>query len=110
MRFDDDWHDVYEFTLEEMPPIDREVANWFTSMHPASHFKRRLVVARALPNGGRLGLLNRELTVRRRDGHVDRRVVASPDELLTVLAESFGLSFAAGTRFPCDALDWSASR
>ncbi|MBC7977656.1 MAG: arylamine N-acetyltransferase, partial [Myxococcales bacterium] len=57
-----EWHDVCEFTLEEMPPIDREVASWYTSAHPGSHFKNRLLVARALPDGGRLGLLNRELT------------------------------------------------
>jgi len=25
------WMDVYEFTREEMPPIDREVGNWYTS-------------------------------------------------------------------------------
>jgi N-hydroxyarylamine O-acetyltransferase len=106
VRFGDDWHDVYEFTLEEMPPIDREVANWYTSTHPASHFKTRLWVARALPDAGRLSLLNRDLTVRRGDGHADRRVIESPDELLAVLAEQFGLSFAPGTRFPCDALDW----
>src|SRR4051812_23361755 len=34
VRFGTDWHDVCEFTLEEMPPIDRTVANWFTSAHP----------------------------------------------------------------------------
>jgi N-hydroxyarylamine O-acetyltransferase len=97
---------VYEFTLEEMPPIDREVANWYTSTHPRSGFKHRLSVARALPEGRRLVLLNRELSVRGRDGHADRRVLGSPDELLAVLAEQFGLAFAPGTRFPCDALDW----
>jgi N-hydroxyarylamine O-acetyltransferase len=101
-----EWHDVYETTLEDMPPIDREVANWFTSTHPASHFKNRLVVARALPDGGRLGLLNRELIVRGPDGQADRRVLASPDELLAVLADRFGLVFPPGTRFPCEALDW----
>ncbi|MDB4958483.1 MAG: N-hydroxyarylamine O-acetyltransferase [Myxococcales bacterium] len=103
-----EWQDVCEFTLEEMPLIDRIVANWYTSAHPASHFKNRLLVARALPEGGRVGLLNRELTVRRRDGHADHRVLHSPDEMLDVLAEHFGLQFAAGTRFPCDALDWPA--
>jgi N-hydroxyarylamine O-acetyltransferase len=106
VRFGDDWHDVYEFTLEEMPPIDREVANWYTSTHPQSGFKQRLSVARALPEGRRLVLLNRELAVRGRDGPADRRVLGSPDELLAVLAEQFGLAFAPGTRFPCDALDW----
>jgi N-hydroxyarylamine O-acetyltransferase len=106
LQVGNEWHDVYELTLEEMPPIDREVANWYTSTHPASHFKTRLWVARALPEGGRLGLLNRELTVRGRDGQVERRMLASPDELLAVLADSFGLVFPAGTRFACDALDW----
>ncbi len=106
VQFGDEWHDVCEFTLELMPPIDRVVANWYTSTHPGSHFKNRLLVARALPEGGRLGLLNRELTVRGRDGRAERRVLTSPDELLTVLAEHFGLHFPPGTRFPCEALDW----
>jgi N-hydroxyarylamine O-acetyltransferase len=106
--FGEDWHDVYELTLEEMPPIDREVANWYTSTHPGSHFKNRLLVARALPDGGRIGILNRELTVRQRDGRAEHRVLGSPDELLAVLDEHFGLTFAPGTRFPCEALDWSS--
>lgn len=109
VQFGDEWHDVCEFTLEEMPPIDRVVANWYTSAHPGSHFKNRLLVARALPDGGRIGLLNRELSVRGRDGQSERRVIATPDELLTVLAEHFGLHFPAGTQFPCEALDWPAA-
>ena len=104
--FGDVWNDVCELTLEEMPLIDREVANWYTSAHPASHFKNRLLVARATPNGGRVGLLNRDLTVRQRDGRAEHRVLASPEELLAVLEEHFGLEFPAGTRFPCPALDW----
>jgi N-hydroxyarylamine O-acetyltransferase len=101
-----DWHDVYDFTLEEMPLIDREVANWYTSTHPESQFRQRLNVARALPEGRRVSLLNREFTVRGRDGHAERRMIESPDELLAVLAEQFGLVFPTGTRFPCEALDW----
>jgi N-hydroxyarylamine O-acetyltransferase len=104
--FGTEWQDLYEFTGEEMAPIDREVANWYTSTHPASHFKARLSVARALPDGGRLGLLNRELSVRGRDGHAEHHRVATPDELLAVLDQRFGLAFPPGTRFPCDALDW----
>ena len=106
--FGTEWHDLYELTLEEMPPIDREVANWYTSTHPASHFKSRLTAARALPDGGRLSLLNRDLTVRSRDGSAEHHQVQSPDELLDVLDRRFGLSFPPGTRFPCDALDWPA--
>src|SRR5262252_16506 len=82
-----EWHDVYEFTLEEMPPIDRELANWFTSTHPDSHFRSRLMVARALPDGARKTLLNRELTVRQHDGVAEARLLSTPDELLSVLAQ-----------------------
>ena len=107
-RLGDAWQDLCELTLEEMPPIDREVANWYTSTHPGSHFKNRLIVARALADGGRVTLLNRELTVRAAGGHAEVHVLASPDELLDVLAARFGLAFPAGTQFPCPALDWPA--
>lgn len=37
------WEDICESALEEMPMIDRELANWFTCAHPDSHFRNRLV-------------------------------------------------------------------
>ena len=104
--FGQDWHDVYEFTLEEMPPINREVANWFTSAHPQSHFKSRLVVARALPEG-RVTLVNRGLTRRAHDGTSSHRWLANPRELIEALATEFGLYFEPETKFPCPGLDWS---
>jgi N-hydroxyarylamine O-acetyltransferase len=100
-----EWQDLCEFTLEEMPFIDRVLGNWFTSTHPESHFKNRLMVARALPDGARKTLLNRELTIRRRDG-TETRILATPEELLSVLQSDFGLSFAEKTLFACPALDW----
>lgn len=100
------WHDVYEYTLEQMPRIDREVANWYTSTHPDSHFRHRLMVARAAPDGARHTLLNDELTFRRRDGSADRRRVDGPDDLLAILRDVFDLQFPAGTRFACAALPW----
>jgi N-hydroxyarylamine O-acetyltransferase len=105
-RLGDEWVDVCEFTLEEMPPIDREVGNWYTSAHPQSHFKSRLTVARALPDGGRASILNRTLTIRKRGGEGTHREIASPRELLVILAEHFGLHFPEGTEFTCPALDW----
>lgn len=104
--FGNEWHDVCEFTLEEMPLTDRLIANWFTSAHPDSHFRNRLVVARATAEG-RLTLSNRELGVRRRDGTQAKRLASSPDELLELLAEQFGLHFPAGTRFACAELDFT---
>jgi N-hydroxyarylamine O-acetyltransferase len=97
-RFGDEWHDVCEFTLEEMPMIDRELGNWYTSAHPQSHFKSRLMIARAT-TVGRVALLNREFTVRGGDGRATTRNLASPDELLEIMATHFGLHFPAGTRF-----------
>ena len=105
-RLGDEWHDVCEFTLEEMPPIDRELANWFTSAHPQSHFRNRLLVARAASGGRRLTILNNEFTTRHADGRADKRVIADADELLAILAENFGLHFPAGTRFGPPGSPW----
>ncbi|HKP64530.1 MAG TPA: arylamine N-acetyltransferase [Polyangiales bacterium] len=99
VRFGDDWHDVYEFTGEEMPEIDREVGNWFTSAHPKSHFKNRLIVARAGTEARRYTLLNREFKIRERDGHAKVRPVESAKQLLELLDEFFGLRFPDGTHF-----------
>ncbi len=107
-RLGDVWDDVCEFTLEEMPPIDREVGNWYTSAHPQSHFKSRLIVTRARPGGERVTILNKELKRRDRDGVAHTTPIASPDELLALLAEHFGMRFPDGTRFQCPALDWDA--
>jgi N-hydroxyarylamine O-acetyltransferase len=93
------WCDLYEFTLEEMPLIDRELANWYTSAHPQSHFRDRLIVSRAAPEGVRLTLQNNEFSIRGRDGRADTQQLTSPEELLKVLATHFGLHFPAGTRF-----------
>ena len=89
-----------------MPPIDREVANWFTSAHPGSHFKNRLIVARAAPDGRRLTLVNDELKIRGRDGRAEARPVASAEALLALLEAEFGLRFPAETRFGPPGSPW----
>jgi N-hydroxyarylamine O-acetyltransferase len=106
VRFGAAWEDVCEFTLEEMPVIDRELANWYTSAHPASHFKNRLIVARAAPEGQRITLLNDELTLRDRYGVPTTRRIASAPELLDVLRKQFDLSFPDGTRFGSPGNPW----
>lgn len=98
VKLGDAWSDVCEFTLEEMPAIDREVGNWFTSAHPQSHFRNRLLAARARPGGGRVTLLNDELTLRTKTS-VESRKLSSPEEVLAALREHFDLEFAAGTVF-----------
>jgi N-hydroxyarylamine O-acetyltransferase len=98
-RLGDTWTDVYEFTGEEMPPIDREVGNWYTSAHPRSHFRNLLIVARATPDGGRVSLRDDVLKRRGRDGHAEARRIESAEDLLAVLRADFDLAFPPGTRF-----------
>lgn len=100
-----DWADLYEFTLQPVPAIDFEVGNWWTSTHPFSKFTQN-VIASAVADGVRYTLLNREFTTRYLDGRAEPRLLATPDELLAVLARSFGLHFPAGTRFNAPALRW----
>ncbi len=100
VRLNDTWEDLYDFTLEEMHPIDRTVSSWYTSTHPDSHFRSHVLVARPT-QGGRLGLWDRELTRRDVDGRSVTRTLETHDEVLAVLHQEFGLRFPAGTRFAC---------
>ena len=106
VQLGDAWHDVCEFTLEEMPLIDREVGHWFTAAHPQSHFRNRLIVARAGSDGTRITLLNRELKHRSRDGRAEVQALGSPRELLAALREVFGLQFPDDTRFGPPGSPW----
>lgn len=101
------WSDVYQFHLDPAPQVDFEVGNWFTSTHPQSRFKQNLVAAIA-GQDCRHVLLNTEWITRHGDGRADKRLLGSPEELLAVLAGTFGLHFPAGTRFSAPNLVWPA--
>jgi N-hydroxyarylamine O-acetyltransferase len=100
-----EWRDLYTFTDEALPSIDFEVANWYTSTHPASRFRQNLIVSSATRDA-RFVLYNRELTTYGR-GARETRAVDDPDELLDVLSSRFGLSFPAGTRFGAPGSPWA---
>jgi N-hydroxyarylamine O-acetyltransferase len=91
------WQDLYAFTLEPHFPMDFEVANHFTSTHPASRFVQTLTVQLPTPQV-RYTLRGLEL-VEDRGGQISSRTVQGDEELLDVLADTFGLAFPAGTRF-----------
>ena len=88
---------LYAFTLEEHFPVDYELANYFTSTHPASRFVQALVVARP-GDGCRYSLYNREFGVRRGDD-VERRTLENDDELFMALERYFGLRIDPQSRF-----------
>lgn len=100
-----EWADLHEFTLNPAPPVDFAMGNWWTSANPISKFTQN-VIASTVRDGLRYTLLNREFNTRYLDGRTETRLLASPDELLAVLAEPFGLHFPAGTRFNAPALRW----
>jgi N-hydroxyarylamine O-acetyltransferase len=94
-----EWMDVCEFTLDEMPFIDRQLANYWTSTHPDSKFRNNLFAARAGENGTRYSILNSEFTHRKGSDILVQRELKTPAELLAHLADYFGLYFPSDTRF-----------
>ncbi len=94
-----EWTDCCEFTLNEMFPIDCEVANWWTSASPASHFKGNVVIGRAGRDGTRKAVRGGEFTHRRGAEILAHTAITSAPQLLAILAEHFDLHFPAGTRF-----------
>ncbi len=92
------WANLYCFTLEPQTLADCDMANHYTSTHPDSPFVRTLTAQLPTP-AARHVLRNRELVTDRGGGNVARRTLKDDDELLDVLAGTFGLRFPAGTRF-----------
>ena len=100
------WSDCYEFTPDVMHPIDREIANWWTSTSPASRFMNNLIVARAAPTGQRLTIHNQAFTIRGADGVGDSQTIGSAQELLSILDRHFGLTFPPDTRIEVPGKTW----
>jgi N-hydroxyarylamine O-acetyltransferase len=86
---DDAWRSLYEVSTVPQYQADYELTNWFTSTHPASPFKRDLIVARVTPEA-RCTLLNNRLTLRPRNGDADILVLDAAG-IEAALAEIFDL-------------------
>jgi N-hydroxyarylamine O-acetyltransferase len=89
----DGWHPLYMLSPELPLESDYIAANWYTSTHPESGFRRELRVASTKPHQ-RMTLLNNRLTVRHAQGRAERRFLGER-ELADVLISSFGLRLDA---------------
>jgi N-hydroxyarylamine O-acetyltransferase len=97
-QIDNSWVDLYAFTLEEQFAADYEVANYFTSTSPTSHF-RQIVIAQAQRTDVRYSLHNSKLV----EAHgSNRRTVRTltEAEIPGVLNSLFGIELPPGTRIP----------
>lgn len=96
LRRDEEWLDLYAFVPEARPPIDFEMANYFTSTHPRSSFVKNLT-AQISKWDERHVLRNRSYVVHRA-GTTEERLLAD-DEILPLLRQRFGLELAENTQF-----------
>ena len=92
------WLDLYSFTMEEQHAVDYEVANYHTSTHPDSFFRKQLMVDIPGPEI-RVTLVGRRLIERRAEGAGEVQLMGDP-AVLETLAVRFGLHFPEGTVFP----------
>jgi N-hydroxyarylamine O-acetyltransferase len=89
----DGWHPLYLLSPEPALDCDYVAANWYTSTHPESGFRRELRAALTTPQH-RTTLLNSRLTVRHADGGMERRFLGEP-EIADALVSTFGLRLDA---------------
>lgn len=90
------WAPLYELSREPQLDVDYKVPNWYTSTHPDSHFRHRLMVARTTPTA-RYNLQQNRLTIRHPDGHTERQLLTA-DAIEQHLATTFGLPVEADWR------------
>jgi len=84
-----EWRTTYRFDLTPQLPVDYELANWWTSANPSSHFTFTLIAALS-PPGRRLALRNFDYAVHA-GGSTDRRRLESADQVCDVLEQDFGI-------------------
>jgi len=105
IRFGDVWEDLYEFRPEAASDVDFEIGNWYSCSHPQAHFINNLLVSR-LDGAQRLIILNREFTIRQRDGAAVKSRIESPEALRALLRDRFDLELPREARISASAFHW----
>lgn len=89
-----EWIELYSFDLQAQLLPDYELANWYVSRHPASHFVSDLVVARPADDG-RHALHDNRYSFYPHDGAPRRHALTSMAELREALETVFGIRLPA---------------
>jgi N-hydroxyarylamine O-acetyltransferase len=84
---EDRWLPVYSIAADLWLDGQFEMANWYTSTHPSSHFRHRLIVTRTTPEARHI-LADGRLTVRHPDGSAEKRYLDA-NEIMEALAKTF---------------------
>ena len=88
-EIDGEWKALWISTLEPEPPIDFVMANHYTSTHPQSRFATMLLMRALTPDGRRVTVANRDVTIAR-DGVSEKSQLADRAALRKLLADHFG--------------------
>lgn len=91
----DTWRTTYRFDLTVQEPIDYELANWWTSANPKTHFRHMLICARSIA-GQRMTLRNFDFATHRLGGGTLRRTLANGAEVCDVIERDFGIALPDG--------------
>ncbi len=91
VNINEQWRPVYAISPDTQHPVDIEVANWYTSQHPDSKFKRVLMMSRVTETT-RYTLLNNQLTIRTQNKPAEK-IRLNTNELPSTLNELFLINF-----------------
>jgi N-hydroxyarylamine O-acetyltransferase len=98
--------DAWVSSMEEDHPIDFEMANHYTSTHPASGFVNRLMM-RAFSGDRRVTVMNRDVTVWRGEESATTQI-ADRAALRALVSESFGFDLPEIERLRVPAIpEWT---
>jgi N-hydroxyarylamine O-acetyltransferase len=91
-----EWTDLYAFLPQATYPVDFELANWFTSTHPGSPFRKTLTAQRTTPEVRYI--LRYPSYSEIRGGEIHSRDITR-DELIPLLRETFLIDIPGDTTF-----------
>ncbi|MGB3795862.1 MAG: arylamine N-acetyltransferase [Alteraurantiacibacter sp.] len=93
VKSDDAWEPQYAFDLTQVAEADLALGTFWSATHVSSRFTNLTVASICLPDGF-ASLVDRQLTVWRKDKDVERRTLDTASEYGKMLSQVFGVSFS----------------